>query len=408
MNRFRLAATGSASPVEASTLADELLAIFDTPPARRSRGQQLALTRHFAGLHDDEAKQQIATIAAHEAKKPIHPKTVAATLVAEERKTHIHVRGDFMQKGDEVQPGILAALHAFTPRGGKADRLDLARWIVDPANPLTARVTVNRIWQSLFGRGLVATVEDFGTRGESPSHPELLDYLATEFVRLGWSRKAIIRLIVNSATYRQSSALRPELMDRDPLNTLLARQNRNRLEAEVIRDSFLAASGLLNARIGGPSIYPPLPAYVTAVGRDTSWPATTGADQYRRGLYIHLRRNIPYPMLLTFDAPDSTAACFQRERSNTPLQALTLLNDPVFFECSQTLGRKLSAGPGPVDAQLQRGFELCMGRPPTAAEMKSLQSLHRDQLALNHGDAGAALGAVARVIMNLDEFITRD
>ena len=408
MNRFRLAATSSASPVEASPLADELLAIFDTPPDRRSRGQQLALTRHFAGLHDDEAKQQIATLVAHEAKKPVHPKTVAATLVAEERKTHIHVRGDFMQKGDEVQPGILAALHAFKPRGGKADRLDLARWIVDPANPLTARVTVNRIWQSLFGRGLVATVEDFGTRGESPSHPELLDYLATEFVRLGWSRKAIIRLIVSSATYRQSSALRPELMDRDPLNTLLARQNRNRLEAEVIRDNFLAASGLLNARIGGPSIYPPLPAYVTAVGRDTSWPATTGADQYRRGLYIHLRRNIPYPMLLTFDAPDSTAACFQRERSNTPLQALTLLNDPVFFECSQTLGRKLSAGPGPVDAQLQRGFELCMGRPPTAAEMKSLQSLHRDQLALNHGDAGAALGAVARVIMNLDEFITRD
>ncbi|MES2692930.1 MAG: DUF1549 and DUF1553 domain-containing protein, partial [Verrucomicrobiota bacterium] len=407
-SRFRLSATTAAAPVEPTTLSDAILAIFDTPPAQRSPEQRLKLARRFAETADEEGKKLAGAISAHEGKKPGFPKTIAPTLATEERKTRIHVRGDFRNPGDPVEPGTLTVLHAFKPRGARADRLDLANWIVDPANPLTARVTVNYLWKHLFGRGIVATVEDFGTRGEPPSHPELLDYLATEFVRGGWSRKAMIRQIVLSATYRQSSTMRAELLDRDPYNTLLARQNRTRLDAEVVRDTFLAASGLLKDTVGGPSIYPPLPGFVTAFGRDKVWPATASDDRYKRGLYIHLRRNIPYPMLLTFDAPDSSAACFRRERSNTPLQALTLLNDPVFYECSEKLGATLASGAAGVEAQLRRGFEHCMSRPPTEAELNALRTLHEDQLKLTNGDPKAAMVAAARVIMNLDEFITRE
>jgi hypothetical protein len=307
-----------------------------------------------------------------------------------------------------VEPGTLAVLPPLQARGKKPDRLDLARWLVDPANPLPARVTVNHIWKNLFGRGLVASLDNFGAQGDRPSHPELLDYLATEFVRLGWSRKQIIRQIVTSATYRQASTARSELVERDPLNILLARQSRHRLEAEVVRDVFLAHSGLLNRAIGGPSIYPPLPAYITAFGRNKTWPATTGPDQFRRGMYIHLRRNVPYPMLLTFDASDTSVTCTQRERSNSPLQALTLLNDPVFFECSEKLGQTLAARPGDPTEQLRHGFEQCMSRPPKPAELQALRALYDDQLTLTSGNTQAAMVNTARVIMNLDEFITRE
>jgi hypothetical protein len=299
-------------------------------------------------------------------------------------------------------------LHPLRSRGAKADRLDLARWIIDPANPLTPRVTVNHVWKHLFGRGLVATVDNFGALGEPPSHPELLDYLATEFLRLGWSRKQLIRFIVTSATYRQSSDVCEDLLERDPLNILLARQGRHRLEAETVRDVFLASSGLLNTRIGGPSIYPPLPAFVLAFGRNRSWPETTGPERYRRGMYIHLRRNVPYPMLTTFDASDASVACLQRERSNSPLQALTLLNDPVFFECSEKLAERLSCFPGDLDARLGHGFELCLGRLPQPAELHSMRSHHDEQLRLAGGDSRRAMLAAARLILNLDEFITRE
>jgi hypothetical protein len=298
-------------------------------------------------------------------------------------------------------------LHA---RGARADRLDLARWLVDPANPLTARVTVNHVWQHLFGRGLVATVDNFGLLGDPPSHPELLDYLATEFVQLGWSRKKLIRLLVTSATYRQSSVLREDLAERDPQNILLARQTRQRLEAEVVRDVFLASSGLLNRRVGGPSIYPALPSFVLAFGRNKSWPETKGAEKYRRGMYIHLRRNVPYPMLATFDASDASVACLRRERSNSPLQALTLLNDPVFVECHERLGEQLAALPAdtPVAARLGHAFALCLSRPPTVAETAAMQRHFDDQLKLAQGDRKLAFVAAARLIMNLDEFITRE
>jgi len=355
-----------------------------------------------------------------------------ASILEEEhqpRETRIHVRGDFLRRGDLVEPGTLAVLHPFVPRRSRPDRLDLAQWLMAPSNPLTARVTVNRIWRHLFGRGLVATVDDFGTRGERPSHPELLDWLATEFPRLGWSQKALLRRLVLSATYRQSSSIRPQLQERDPGNILLARQTRLRLEAENVRDAALAVSGLLEPRLGGPSVRPPLPADIAAVGYANSvkWPESTGADQFRRGLYIFFQRTVPYPMLTTFDAPDSNVTCTRRERSNTPLQALTLLNDPVFFACAQALGRQLATAHASDPASLVRAaFASTLARPPHPAEQKRLEEYYRAQLGLarrrpaeappaktpsTHADSSPELTAavlVARTLLNLDEFVNRE
>ncbi|MEY4938843.1 MAG: hypothetical protein RIQ93_578, partial [Verrucomicrobiota bacterium] len=314
--------------------------------------------------------------------------------------------------------------------------LDLARWLVDPANPLTARVTVNHVWKNLFGRALVNPLNDFGARGDKPSHPELLDWLAVTFAAtpnaqlgLGWSRKALIKLIVTSATYRQSSNTRPDLISRDPNNTLLARQNRFRLEAENVRDVYLAASGLLHSAIGGPSIRPQLPADIAALGYANSvkWVESKGAERYRRGLYIFFQRTVPYPMLMTFDAPDSNTTCTGRERSNTPLQALALLNDPVFFECAQALGNRVAQQAATPEDKIRIAFRSCLSRDPSAAEMDRLRRLYLGQqqmmrkqpenAALIAGNAGpdmanaedrASLVAVSRVIMNLDEFVTRD
>ncbi len=410
LTRFRLATTTGALPLTPDPLPDELVAILDLPAGRRTPEQALAVARHVARFADEPGKKLFAPLAAHYTKQPEFPKTAAPILVMHERKTRIHLRGEYQQLGDDVEPGTPAVLPPLRSRGPRADRLDLARWLVDPANPLTARVTVNHVWQHLFGRGLVATVDNFGLRGEPPSHPELLDYLATEFVQLGWSRKKLIRLLVTSATYRQSSVLREDLAERDPQNILLARQSRSRLEAEVVRDVFLASSGLLNRRIGGPSIYPALPSFVLAFGRNKAWPETKGPEKYRRGMYIHLRRNVPYPMLATFDASDASVACLRRERSNSPLQALTLLNDPVFVECHERLGQQLAAmsDDTTLDARLRHAFALCLGRPPTAPELAAMQRHFDDQLHLTQGDRKLAFVAAARLIMNLDEFITRE
>ncbi len=410
LTRFRLAATTGGLPLTASTLPDNVVAILDRPAAERSAEQKFDLARHVAREADEGGKALFAPLAAHFAKQPEYPKTAAPILVTHERKTRIHLRGEYQQPGDEVAPGTLAVLPPLASRGPRADRLDLARWLVDPANPLTARVTVNHIWKHLFGQGLVATVDNFGALGDRPSHPELLDYLATEFVRLGWSRKQLIRAIVTSATYRQSSHGRAELYERDPLNVLLARQGRHRLEAEAVRDVFLASSGLLNRKIGGPSIHPPLPAFVMAFGRNRSWPESKGAEKYRRGMYIHLRRNVPYPMLTTFDASDASVACLRRERSNSPLQALTLLNDPVFFECHEKLGQQLAqmSADTTVEARLRHAFELCLSRPPARTELEAMRSHFDDQLRLTEGNQTLAYVAAARLIMNLDEFITRE
>lgn len=352
------------------------------------------------------------------------------------RATRIHIRGDFLRPGDAVGPGTPAILPPLRARGSRPDRLDLARWLVSSENPLTARVAVNRIWSALFGRGLVATEEDFGVRGDRPSHPELLDWLASEFVRLGWSRKRLIREIVTSRVYRQSSCPRPDLAEIDPENRLLARQGRFRVAAETVRDLALSASGLLALEIGGPSVRPPLPEGVADLGYAGSvrWPESQGADRWRRGLYIFLQRTVPYPMLATFDAPDGTVSCIRRERSNTPLQALTLLDDPVFVECARAFARRvLDLDASSIDdrSRIAQAFRLATGRRPDPSEVERLAALLRDlrvSYAESPDEARALIGesrrsadgedrdvfeqaawiALARALLNLDEHLTRE
>jgi cytochrome c553 len=311
--------------------------------------------------------------------------------------TRLRIGGDYKTFGSEVAPGTLAILPPLETSA--PTRLDLARWLVSKENPLTARVTVNRIWQEFFGRGIVFTSEDFGTQGDRPSHPELLDFLASEFRDNGWSMKRIEKLIVMSATYRQSSKARPELETKDPENTLLARQSRIRLPAELIRDQALAASGLLNTEIGGRSVRPPQPKGVAELGYANSvkWRESTGADKYRRGLYVHYQRTTPYPQMSNFDEPDSNVSCTRRRRSNTPLQALNLLNDPVFYEAAQALSARIQKEGG-ADP-LAYAFELCVARPPSKSERARIEQYR--------AKGGDWLG-VSRILLNLDELITRE
>jgi hypothetical protein len=355
---------------------------------------------------------------------------IPTTLVLQERKTprqtNIHLGGDFVRKGAVVTPDVPHALPLFANRqrklpggskhpaadaagspGDRPTRLDLARWLVDGRNPLTARVAANRYWQQFFGLGIVETENDFGTQGVPPSHPELLDWLATEFRDHGWSMKHIHRLIVTSATYRQSSRHRPELATIDARNRLLARQNRLRLDAELVRDVALSASGLLNPTIGGPSVYPPQPTGVYAFTQiPRNWQASRGPDRYRRGLYTYFWRSAPHPDLTVFDAPDAVSTCTRRNRSNTPLQALTLLNDQGFYEFAQALaGRILREGPSDNRERIAYAFRLCLGRQPNEREQQTLERLLQKQHEAKPLDAWTS---VARVLLNLDEFITRE
>jgi hypothetical protein len=321
----------------------------------------------------------------------------------------VQVRGDFLRPGEEVTPGYPSALAG--PSGPKLTRLDLARWLTSPENPLTARVTANREWQKFFGVGLVETENDFGMQGSAPTHPELLDWLAVEFADPAagtpWSLKRLHRLIVTSATYRQASAARDDLAARDPKNLLLGRQARVRLEAEVIRDAALAASGLLNPKVGGPGVFPPQPKEVFSFTQSQrTWPESKGPDRFRRGMYTYIWRQSQHPLLTTFDAADAQTACTRRNRSNTPLQALHLANDPVFVEFADALGRRVEKdGPADPAGRVAFAFKLCFARPPSAAEADRVLAYYRDQA---KADPKTAWAAVARVLLNLDEFITRE
>jgi hypothetical protein len=452
-------------PEMRAKLPAELATILAVPENGRTRQQKEILTaayrqtdmlRHVAGavgetlptmpaaqvhafLFRASVEQKLAELKKREPQ-------VATTLVMQERKvprpTHIHIQGDFTRKGVAVQPGVPAVLHPL-PKVEKPNRLDLAKWLVNPANPLTPRVIMNRVWQQYFGVGLVETENDFGTQGTPPSHPELLDWLATEFMSPAsrghkspaWSLKHMHRLIVTSATYRQASKARPELATVDARNRLLARQNRLRLDAEIVRDNALAASGLLTRTIGGSSVFPPQPEGVYAFTQvNKNWRASTGPDRYRRGMYTYFWRSAPHPSLTVFDAPDSTTTCTRRNRSNTPLQALTLLNDQAFVEFAQGLATRVLASselqPGEAASDLARlryAFRLCLARPAQPHEEKILTDLLARQRAgfatdatgakaltpaeLPRGVTAAEFAAwtvVARVLLNLDEFITRE
>ena len=317
------------------------------------------------------------------------PSTLVLSERSQPRPTHILIKGDFTRPGPAVSPGTPAILPPLQPRGTSPDRLDLARWIVSPANPLTARVIANRLWIPFFGRGLVESENDFGTQGTPPSHPELLDFLATQFSGNGWNFRHLIRLIVSSHAYRQSSHTSTEQRERDPLNAAFARQLRLRLDAELIRDTALAASGLLHRTLGGPPVYPPIPDGVMNLGQSRHpWPVSTGPDRYRRGLYTFLFRATPPPSLAVFDAPEGFTSCTRRLRSNTPLQALTLMNDAAFVECAHALAEIIRRD------GLASAFLRCTARPPREPELAILSRL----------DAFTA----ARTLLNLDETITRE
>jgi mono/diheme cytochrome c family protein len=407
--------------------SQEVRAAFDVVFERRTEAQQGTVFAAFID-QDPGVKTHRKAIAKMRAKAP----KVVTTMVVRERTTpratHLLIQGDYTRPGDVVIPGVPGVLPPIS--APKPDRLDLARWLVDPRNPLTARVEVNRLWQAAFGRGLVETENDFGTQGAPPSHPELLDWLATELVARGWSLKAIERLILTSATYRQASRLRPELVAIDPENRRLARQSRVRLDAELVRDAALTASGLLAPASGGPSVFPPQPDGVMTLGQmRREWTADTGADRYRRGLYTFFWRATPHPLLTVFDAPDATRSCTRRIRSNTPLQALTLLNDEAFFECARALAARVLEEAPPDDVgRLRHAVHLCLVRAPSPKELKRLGDLLARQraefqddpetartlvpaaVALTSAEVAerAAWTTVARVLLNLDEFITRE
>lgn len=324
--------------------------------------------------------------------------SVTTTLVMRERPqprvTNLFIKGDFTRPAEQVAPATPEVLHSLDlsshqSQDANPNRLDLAKWIVSPDNPLMARVIVNRVWQVYFGRGIVETENDFGALASSPSHPELLDWLAVEFQTQQWSMKELHRLIVSSHTYQQSSLERAELQASDPRNYLLGKQQRLRLDAELIRDMALSACELLSPELGGPPVFPPIPAGVMDVGQvKRQWNTSQGADRFRRGLYTFLYRGTPPPTLTVFDAPDGLSTCTRRMRSNTPLQALTLLNDAGFFEFAVALEKII------LSEGIEAAFRRCTSRPPSADELEVLNSL--DSL------------SAARVLLNLDETVTRE
>jgi hypothetical protein len=357
------------------------------------------------------------------------------------RTTKMHVRGNFLEQGDIVEAAIPASFHPF-PANAPANRLGVSDWLTDSNNPLTARVAVNRVWAQFFGAGLVETQEDFGSQGQPPTHPELLDWLAVEFMAptapnvetspRPWSMKRLCKLIVMSATYRQSARATPEMLQRDRFNKFLARGPRFRMDAEMIRDNALAVSGLLSHKMYGPSVMPPQPEGIwQSTYNTTKWETSKGEDRYRRGLYTFIKRTTPYPAMTTFDAPSRELCTVRRINTNTPLQALVALNDPAFVETAQALARRMVKEGGPkLEDRLAKGLELALIRPAQPDEVAVLAKLYETRRAhyakyseeatklasdpigpLPEGVAAAdlaALTAVGNVILNLDEFVTRN
>ena len=377
----------------------------------------------------DERTKRLKELNAALAKLPATTTPIMRERPEDKRRpTFIQVRGNFRQTGAQVSAGVPSAFHKLD---SEATRLSVARWLVDEQNPLAARVVVNRYWESLFGIGIVETSEDFGLQGEPPSHPELLDYLAVKFMEHGWDTKWLVRRIVTSATYRQSSAVTKGLAAKDPQNRLLARGPRFRLSAEMLRDQALAVSGLLSRKTHGPSVRPPRPnlGLRSAFGGSTDWQTSTGEDRYRRGIYTRWRRTTPYPAMVTFDAPSREVCTIRRIRTNTPLQALVTLNDPVYIEAAQALARRVMADCPSLEDRLTTMFRRCVARFPTTTELQRMKSLLNEVTAEYANDFDnakaiatdpigpapngidiaelAAWTVLGNVILNLDETVAR-
>lgn len=434
LGRFRLSATSADAPTADPLPARVRELITDTEKVRSPAEDRTVFSYWRTQVEDWTAEnQRIEELWAS------HPKSQSQLVLLEReapRMTRLLERGDFLKPKDPVSPGVPEFLSGKTTPDIQ-DRLDFARWIADPQSPTTGRAIVNRVWQTYFGTGFVSTAEDLGSQGELPSHPELLDWLTVELIDSGWSLKHLHRLIVLSNTYKQSSAASDELLARDPDNRLLARASRFRLEAEVVRDISLAASGLLNREVGGPPVYPPAPDFLfqpPASYGPKVWKESTGPERYRRALYTFRFRSVPYPMLQTFDAPNGDSACVRRVRSNTPLQALTSLNEPLFLECARALAlTTVQKGGTDDDARLTYAVRRCLVRTPSPEEAGILRELLNEQkanfsqpdakpweLAANDPENPPALPegvtpadlaawtAVSRVLLNLDETITRE
>ena len=428
IGRFRLSVTTAADPLLGADIPARLRPVLALPIAQRSEGQANDLAAFFRSTAP-LLKPARDTLAA--ARKALADLQIPSTLVMKERPSferpsyEVRTRGSFTAKGERVFAATPQALHPMRD-DQPMNRLGLARWLVDERNPLVARVAANRLWQQVFGRGIVETSEDFGSQGAPPSHPDLLDWMATELMAKGWSQKALLRLIVTSATYRQSSVVTPQLAERDPDNRLLARGPRFRMEAEMVRDVTLAASGLLSAKIHGPSVFPLQPPGIwNQPYSSDKWTTSDGEDRYRRSLYTFWRRTSPYPSFMTFDATSREVCTARRVRTNTPLQALTLLNDPVSFEAARALAKRMiSAGTTPR-ARAAFGVKLVLSRAPTSAELDRLIALYQTErlhYASHQDDARRVIGEsprqgandlaawtmVANVLLNLDETVTKE
>jgi hypothetical protein len=384
IGRLRVWCSDDPRAAAAAELPGEIRAILKKPEAERTKLEAESLAAHYRTLAPElaPARERQKTLRQElEGMKPATTVPIQRELgPGQRRKTAIQIRGNFLVKGKEVSEGTPAALPPL-PDGEPRNRLALARWLVSPENPLSARVVVNRHWEQLFGIGLVTTSEDWGIRGELPSHPELLDYLATDLMAHGWDVKRLVRQMVTSAAYRQSSQLSPELWSKDPANRLLARGPRVRLSAEGVRDQALWVAGLLSPKMYGASVYPQQPrsGLSAAFSSTTDWETSKGEDKFRRGLYTFWRRSVPYPSMATFDAPDRNVCTVKRIPTNTPLQALVTMNDPVYVEASQGLARMMVAlGGTSARDRATYGFRRCLARPPRAAELDRLVSLFEE------------------------------
>jgi mono/diheme cytochrome c family protein len=435
LGRFRLSVTGDPDPA-ADPLPKHVRHVLGIAKDKRTP-EQLAAVFSYWRTTVPEWKAENDRIEAEWKKWPVGSTQLTFQAREEKRPTAILKRGDFLKPTKPVGAGVPTFLHPLRDPKADGSRLTLANWLVDRDSPTTARVFVNRVWQAYFGTGLVATPEDFGLQSEKPSHPKLLDWLAVEFMDRGWSVKHLHRLIVNSAAYRQSSKVTPELFSRDQYNRLLARAPRLRVEGEIVRDIALHASGLLNPTVGGPSLFSPAPAFLfvpPASYGPFNWIEVQGNDRYRRALYTFRRRSTPYPVFTNFDVPNADSSCVKRVRSNTPLQALTLLNESVFMDCARALAVRALTEGGKTDAErIAFAFRCCTSRAPDAdetAELVKLLAAERERLAkgevnaneLSTGDKdpkkklpaevtapeAAAYTVVARVLLNLDETITKE
>jgi len=425
LGRFRISVTTAAGLVEAPEVPPEIEALLARSTPRTPEEQQ-TLLRYFATQAPELAEARRAIEKARR-ELPAFPTTLVMTERPPDnpRKTYLHQRGEFLRPAEQVAPGVPSFLPPLAS-DEPPNRLGLARWLTDPRNPLTGRVVVNRQWAAFFGAGIVRTLQDFGYQGDLPSHPELLDWLAVHWVKDGWSMKRLHRLIVMSATYQQASRVTPQLLEKDPQNRLLSRGPRVRLEAELIRDLALSSSGLYAPKVGGPSVFPPQPPGVSTEGAygPLEWKVSAGADRYRRGLYTFSKRTAPYAMFTTFDGPTGEACIARREVSDTPLQSLTVLNDAVFVEAAQALGKvAVAAAPGDA-ARAALLFRRCLTRPPAPAELTELIHFcqtQRQRFQEKELDAAVIAGdgegdvieratwtAAARALLNLDETITKE